>query len=109
MGRMAPIVKAFELRKKSKADLETQLEEYKNELAQLRVAKVTGGAPSKLAKIRVVRKQIARVLTVYNQAQKEALRKKFKDAKCRKLIPRMTARQTKRALNFPQRVYAVKA
>ena len=37
---------------------------------QLRVAKVTGGAQSKLAKIKVVRKSIARVLTVYNQTQK---------------------------------------
>lgn len=37
---------------------------------QLRVAKVTGGAPAKLAKIKVVRKSIARVLTVYNQTQK---------------------------------------
>ena len=41
---------------------------------QLRVAKVTGGAASKLAKIKFVRKSIARVLTVYNQTQKERLR-----------------------------------
>lgn len=37
---------------------------------QLRVAKVTGGAASKLAKIKTVRKKIARVLTVYHQSQK---------------------------------------
>lgn len=36
---------------------------------QLRVAKVTGGAASKLAKIGTTRKNIARVLTVYNQNQ----------------------------------------
>lgn len=41
---------------------------------QLRVAKVTGGAASKLAKIKVVRKDIARVLTVYNQKTKAAVR-----------------------------------
>ena len=41
---------------------------------QLRVAKVTGGAASKLAKIKVYRKDIARVLTVYNQKQKESVR-----------------------------------
>lgn len=34
------------------------------------MAKVTGGAASKLAQIKVVRKSIARVLTVYNQTQK---------------------------------------
>merc|ERR1712032_687286 len=52
-----------------------RLEDLKNELAQLRVSKVTGGAASKLAKIKVVRKSIARVLTVYNQNQKARLRK----------------------------------
>ena len=36
---------------------------------QLRVAKVTGGAANKLAKIKTTRKNIARVLTVYNQNQ----------------------------------------
>ncbi len=74
--------------------LKKKLEELKNELgqvrllkngraalaltfrsvAQLRVAKVTGGAQSKLAKIKVVRKSIARVLTVYNQTQKSKVR-----------------------------------
>ena len=44
-------VKAHELRKKKKADLLKQLEELKTELANLRVAKVTGGAPSKLSKM----------------------------------------------------------
>jgi large subunit ribosomal protein L35e len=38
------------------------------------VSKVTGGAPSKLAKIKVVRKSIARVLTVFNQTQKAKVR-----------------------------------
>lgn len=40
-------------------------------LSQLRVAQVTGGAASKLAKISVVRKKIARTLTVYHQSQKK--------------------------------------
>ena len=38
------------------------------------MAQVTGGAASKLAKISVVRKKIARVLTVYHQAQKQRVR-----------------------------------
>merc|ERR1712166_951715 len=48
-------VKCYELRKqsKSKADLSKQLEELKNELSSLRVTKVTGGAASKLSKIKV--------------------------------------------------------
>jgi len=47
-----------------------QLDDLRNELSLLRVAKVSGGPASKLAKISVVRKAIARVLTVYNQTQK---------------------------------------
>lgn len=55
-----------------------QLEDLKNELSTLRVAKVTGGAASKLSKIRVVRKSIARVYIVMHQKQKENLRKLYK-------------------------------
>ena len=44
-------VKAHELRSKSKADLSSQLTELKQELLQLRVAKVTGGNTAKLTKL----------------------------------------------------------
>ena len=44
-------LKVHELRSKNKADLTKQLEELKTELAALRVAKVTGGAASKLSKM----------------------------------------------------------
>ena len=44
-------IKVHELRKQSKADLSKQLGELKTELQQLRVAKVTAGAASKLAKM----------------------------------------------------------
>ncbi|XP_030651491.1 60S ribosomal protein L35-like [Nomascus leucogenys] len=60
-------------------ELLKQLDDLKVELSQLRVAKVTGSVASKrpkirarwLTPIRVVRKSIARVLTVINQTQKE--------------------------------------
>ena len=120
-------VKAYELRTKKKDELLKQLEELKNELAQLRVAKVTGGAASKLAKIKVVRKSVARVLTVYNQTQKSKLRevyagKKFQPKDLRKKQTRAirralsptekavkTVKQTKKNLNFPPRKFAVMA
>ncbi|KAJ6429070.1 60S RIBOSOMAL PROTEIN L35 [Salix purpurea] len=60
-------IKVHELRNKSKADLLAQLKDLKAELALLRVAKVTGGAPNKLSKIKVVRLSIAQVLTVMSQ------------------------------------------
>ena len=46
-------VKSFELRKKNREELLKQVTDLKNELAQHRVAKVTAGAPSKLAKMYV--------------------------------------------------------
>ncbi|GBG88286.1 hypothetical protein CBR_g46852 [Chara braunii] len=74
-------VKVHELRQKSKQDLLVQLKDLKTELAALRVAKVTGGAPNKLSKIKVVRKSIAKVLTVMAQTQKANLREAFKGKK----------------------------
>merc|ERR1711894_603054 len=59
----------------SKEELLSLLNEQRKELSDLAVAKVTGGAASKIAKIKSVRKSIARVLTVHNQQQKDGLRK----------------------------------
>merc|ERR1712000_640423 len=83
IGRVMTKVKCYELRKqsKSKADLTKQLDDLKTELANLRVAKVTGGAASKLSKIKVVRKNIARVLTVFNETTKGALRQHYANEK----------------------------
>ncbi|XP_072421926.1 large ribosomal subunit protein uL29 [Chiloscyllium punctatum] len=120
-------IKARDLRGKKKEELLKQLDDLKVELSQLRVAKVTGGAASKLSKIRVVRKSIARVLTVINQTQKENLRKFYKGKKYKPLDlrPKKT-RAMRRRLNkyelslktkkqhrkerlYPMRKYAVKA
>nr|CAJ17417.1 ribosomal protein L35e [Cicindela campestris] len=93
-------VKCSELRNKDKKELTKQLEELKTELTSLRVAKVTGGAPSKLSKIRVVRKAIARVYIVMHQKQKENLRKFYKDKKYKPLDLRAKrTRAMRRALS----------
>lgn len=47
-------IKARDLRGKKKEELLKQLDDLKNELSQLRVAKVTGGAASKLSKMYVL-------------------------------------------------------
>ncbi|URE48045.1 60S ribosomal protein [Musa troglodytarum] len=124
--RMARI-KVHELRGKTKAELQNQLKDLKNELSLLRVAKVTGGAPNKLSKIKVVRLSIARVLTVTSQKQKAALRDAYKKKKLipldlrpkktrairRRLTKRQdslkTERQKKKEMYFPMRKYAIKA
>ncbi|GBF90452.1 60S ribosomal protein L35 [Raphidocelis subcapitata] len=127
-------VKAHELRGKSKQELKAQLADLKNELALLRVAKVTGGAPNKLAKIKVVRKSIARVLTVYRASLRTALRSKIAEDGANKkgkaylpldLRPKRTRairraltkeqqgkkleKQVKRAAAYPSRKFALKA
>merc|ERR1711934_404579 len=109
----------------NKEALLKRLEDLENELAQLRVSKVTGGAASKLAKIKVVRKSIARVLTVYNQNQKARLRRHdwgrfvppdLRPRKTRAIrralsaedASRKTLRQRKKDIYFPKRRYALK-
>ena len=121
------MVKAYELRGKSKEDLVSLLNENRKELSELRVAKVTGGAASKIAKIKSVRKNIARILTVHNQQQKDAIRKASAGSKyvskdlrmkktrairralSKKQAGAMTLKAQKKATHFPMRRYAVKA
>merc|ERR1712243_138132 len=123
---MGSKIKAYELRGKKKEELEDQLIKLKRELGQLRVAKVTGGQASKLSKIRVIRKSIARVLTVIHQTQKENLRKFYKGkfykpldlrpkktrAMRRALTPRekklKTKKQWRKERLYPMRKYAVR-
>merc|ERR1712084_58646 len=120
-------VKAHTLREKTKPELIKELDEYKKELAELRVAKVTGGAASKLSKIKVVRKSIAVVMTVINQKEIAEYRKFYADSKYkplnlrekktrairRRLTKEQSAMKTLRAIKkeryFPMRKYAVKA
>merc|ERR1712061_132602 len=85
-------VKCHELRGKSREQLEKQLEGLKQEMGTLRVAKVTGGAASKLSKIRTVKKSIAAVYVVINTTQKENLRKFYRNKKYKPkdLRPRKT-------------------
>ncbi|XP_065830293.1 large ribosomal subunit protein uL29-like [Oscarella lobularis] len=122
MGRL----KMRDLRGKKKDELEKQLDDLKTELSQLRVVQVTGGAPSKLAKIKLVRKSIARVLTVINQTRREELVKFFKGKKYKPLDlrpkktrairrqmtkfekSRKTLSQIKKDTHFSKRKYAVK-
>lgn len=118
-------VKAYELRKSDDAALQKKLDELKGELSQLRIAKVTGGAPAKLSKIKVTRKAIARVLTVITEKKRSALREQYRDKKLKPLDlrPKLTRklrraltkdekkavqlRILKRKLNFPPRSFTV--
>lgn len=120
-------VRASELRAKTKSDLEKQAEELRIELGQARVAKVTGGSASKLAKIKEIRSSIARVLTVLTAQKRDALKEHYRSKKLvpldlrskktrairrrmtKEQINKKTLRQTKRSKAFPLRKFAVKA
>jgi len=121
-------LRVFKLRTQTHEELKKGLEEYKKELSNLRTLEVTAGrTSSKLSKIRVVRKAIAKHLTVINQKNREDVLTKLKKAK---YLPRdlrvkktrairrqltkhqaglRSTRQIKRDSNFPVRKYALRA
>ncbi|GAM24664.1 hypothetical protein SAMD00019534_078390 [Acytostelium subglobosum LB1] len=88
-------IKAYELRKQKKGELLSQLQTLKTELATLRVGQVKAAAPSKLAKIKVVRKSIARVLTVFNTQRKNQLRAYYKDTPRNRLPTDLRKKRTR--------------
>lgn len=120
-------VKAHELRNKTSKELLKETDEFKQELQQLRVQKATGSAASKLAKIKVIRKNIARLKTVYNQKVRadaratyegkkfipqdlrpkktRALRRALSKVQKEKKVPRVE----KKKANFPLRRYVIAA
>ncbi|ORY52351.1 hypothetical protein BCR33DRAFT_733096 [Rhizoclosmatium globosum] len=127
------MVKAYELRTKSRAELVKDLDDLKHELAQLRVKQHSSSnnnnqqQQNSVPKITSVRKSIARVNTVISQIQRDQLRLRFKGEKYAPLDLRVkktrairrrltkfeaakkTVKATKKAIHFPQRKYAIKA
>merc|ERR1740139_62892 len=91
--------KPFRLQAKDVGQLKTCVDELQKELSTLRVSKVSSGVASKLSKIKVVRKAIARSLTFIN-AKNRAMSKKQKNLK--------SLRFTKKNDNFPQRYFAIR-
>jgi len=120
-------VKTSDLRSQSRTELKSALEQQKQQLASLKIAKVTGGAPNKIARIKSVRLAIARILTVIRQNQLKSLREAYSGAKYtpldlrakktrairRRLSPAeknaKTAKQAKKDAYYPKRKYALKA
>ncbi|KAG5577088.1 hypothetical protein H5410_057222 [Solanum commersonii] len=105
-------IKVHELRNKSKPDLLTQLKDLKAELALLCVAKVTGGAPNKLSKIKVKQKAALREVYKNKKYLPLDLRPKKTRAICKRLTKHQaslkTEREKKKEMYFPLRKYAIK-
>merc|ERR1712100_285836 len=120
-------VKAHELRGKDQTACVEELQKHRKELASLRVSKVAAAPQVKLAKVRAVRKNIAKVLTVLNEKRRSEAKDAFKKNKYtpydlrlkktrafrRKMTKfertRQTSRQQKKADNSKVRKYAVAA
>merc|ERR1711976_625837 len=76
--------KPFKLREQNASVLTKNLGELQGELASLRVNKVASGVASKLAKIKVVRKALARTLTTINQKRRTEMKDMYKSRKALK-------------------------
>eukprot|EP00825_Cyclidium_porcatum_P048292 TRINITY_DN807_c0_g1_i2.p4 TRINITY_DN807_c0_g1~~TRINITY_DN807_c0_g1_i2.p4 ORF type:complete len:127 (+),score=35.44 TRINITY_DN807_c0_g1_i2:171-551(+) len=118
--------RVFKLRKLTVDDLKKNIDKLKEELSQLRIAKVAGGTASKLTRIRVVRKAIAKHLTVINEKARQTVRDQYKkkqykpkDLRVKKTkairnrltktqLKRKTLRMMKKLKNFPLRKYALR-
>eukprot|EP00827_Trimyema_finlayi_P004338 TRINITY_DN430_c0_g1_i4.p3 TRINITY_DN430_c0_g1~~TRINITY_DN430_c0_g1_i4.p3 ORF type:complete len:174 (+),score=100.89 TRINITY_DN430_c0_g1_i4:3-524(+) len=123
LNKMSTKFRVFKLRSKNEDELVKELEGVKKQLQEAKVAKVAGGTANKLTKIRVLRKTIAKYLTVINQKQRKTvadkyIKKKYKPLdlrakKTRALRRKLTKKQKttkplkiqKRELNFPLRKY----
>jgi|SwirhirootsSR3_FD_contig_41_14812027_length_411_multi_3_in_0_out_0_1 large subunit ribosomal protein L35e len=124
---MSQHLKVKDVRSKGKEELLKQLTDVKKELSQLRVAKQTNANASKVGKIKTLRKNVARILTVLNQNERLNTKKALVAAKAAlpktlkaKLTHRRrlaltqaeknikTRRAARVAAKFPKRVFAVK-
>merc|ERR1711874_837489 len=110
--------RAHELRGQDDDALIKKLNGLRSELVKLRTSKVSSGPQVKLARIRVVRKSIAKVLTVVNEKRRNAAKEEWKKKKynpydlrtkrskhARRQLTRgernaLTARAAKKAGNF---------
>merc|ERR1712113_306376 len=121
-------LRVFKLRKDTSDDLNKGLDKLKEELNQLRVAKVAGGTSSKLGRIRVVRKAIAKYLTVINEKYRAEVKAKYTNKpenkkpycirakKTRAIRKRLSKSQTrqktirewKKVTNFPARTFTLR-
>ena len=109
-------------------NIRANVEKYKDELKNLRNSKATSGSATKLAKIKTVRKNIARNLTILNQKERANLagnlhkgsvkRALFLRTKLTRAVrQRLTKHQRtkkivkiqKKSLNFPVRKYGLRA
>merc|ERR1719240_321944 len=125
MSQPSQKLKAYEIRKSGETELLAVLEQQRKELVGLRTSKVASAPQVKLARIKVVRKNVAKLLTVMNEKRRTAAKDEWKDKKytpkdlrskgtkaSRKGLSKdekklLTVRAQKKAANFRLRKFAV--
>ena len=75
-----------ELRKKSQTELLADLKKLREELQTIRFTKVSGTAVSKLTKIKSLRKQIARILTIIRENRKNDVISKLRTRQIKEIV-----------------------
>jgi large subunit ribosomal protein L29 len=75
-----PILRVKDVRSMSDDDRMKKLDELRTELSRLRTMIKAGGAVENPARVRELRKAIARVLTVKNEAERAEAKEKAKEA-----------------------------
>ncbi|GIQ85986.1 ribosomal protein L29 [Kipferlia bialata] len=123
---MAKALRCSELREMSTEDLQEKLATMKAQLLKLRVQKYVSAQPSKISEMCVVRKDVARLLTVLSQRVRAEARVEYNGKKYapRDLRPQLThamrlrLRPSQKAIKslrvqkaekaFPLRRYAIK-
>eukprot|EP00918_Siedleckia_nematoides_P001554 GHVU01003664.1.p1 GENE.GHVU01003664.1~~GHVU01003664.1.p1 ORF type:complete len:134 (-),score=39.99 GHVU01003664.1:214-615(-) len=121
-----------EMRKKSMEDLRGDLSKFKHELMSMRISQATSSSTGSknLSKIKILRKKIARVLTVQNEKNLTEVKKMYKQQKGKKRLPKdlrpkktrairreltkgqkrkLTIKQRKKKQNLSMRNYALLA
>ena len=76
---MAKTTSAKEYRKKNNGELLNELKKLREDLQKIRFTKGTGTAVAKLTKIKELRKQIARILTIIRENRKEEVVKGLRE------------------------------
>eukprot|EP00829_Urostomides_striatus_P014146 TRINITY_DN408_c0_g1_i2.p1 TRINITY_DN408_c0_g1~~TRINITY_DN408_c0_g1_i2.p1 ORF type:complete len:128 (+),score=43.33 TRINITY_DN408_c0_g1_i2:37-420(+) len=99
------MVKTYELRTKDEKALVEELGKLKAELAKARIGKVSAAATQvKASKIRVLRKDIARLLTIINEKRRDAASQAFKKKKYKPIDQRVKGtRASRRKLTIYER------
>ena len=82
---MAKTISAKTYRKKNTTELLSDLKKLREDLQQIRFTRVSGTAVSKLSKIKTLRKEIARVLTIIRENKKNEVVSKLLERKTQEI------------------------